>query len=168
MNSGFGREIARRKIHDVHIGQKGCVGRCHLEPTVVVFQVGRPPFKYENVDAKLAKKIIWDHLVKNKSLKHPNGDYHPVSEDCLTDKSRFIFGDIDYFTKQKRIVLRNCGVIDPEYFSRASFILSSSLAVFASDRKHTGAWQIQSQSPTAYETYGRGKSRCCRQSCQKV
>ena len=110
----FKREIARRKIHDVHIGQKGCVGRCHLEPTVEVFQVGRPPFKYENVDAKLAKKIIWDHLVKNKSLKHPNGDYHPVSEDCLTDKSRFIFGDIDYFTKQKRIVLRNCGVIDPE------------------------------------------------------
>jgi NADH-quinone oxidoreductase subunit F len=110
----FKREIARGKIQDVHIGQKGCVGRCHLEPTVEVFQVGRPPFKYENVDARLAKKIVRDHLIRNKPLRHPNGEQYFASKDCLTDKSHFIFGDMDYFTKQKRIVLRNCGVIDPE------------------------------------------------------
>ena len=109
------KEIKRRKIKDVYIGQKGCVGRCHLEPTVEVFQVGKPPFKYINVDQKKAKKIITDHLIKNKHFStkvSPEYDY--VSKDQLTNKSNYIFGDIDYFKKQKRIVLRNCGVIDPD------------------------------------------------------
>jgi NADH-quinone oxidoreductase subunit F len=106
------QEIKKYKISDVHIGQKGCVGRCHLEPTVEVFQQGKPPFKYENVDAKQAKKIVRDHLLKNK-INHKR-EHTIISNDFLTDKSRYIFGDIDYFKKQKRIVLRNCGVIDPE------------------------------------------------------
>ncbi|HNV86266.1 MAG TPA: NADH-ubiquinone oxidoreductase-F iron-sulfur binding region domain-containing protein [Candidatus Omnitrophota bacterium] len=109
------KEIGRRKIRDVHIGQKGCVGRCHLEPTVEVFQVGKPPFKYENVDAKKARQIIANHFSRNKNLKNGSETkYDYVSKDSLTDKSRFIFGDLDYFAKQRRIVLRNCGVIDPE------------------------------------------------------
>ncbi|MFA5088255.1 MAG: FAD-dependent oxidoreductase [Candidatus Omnitrophota bacterium] len=108
-------EIEKRGIKDVHIGQKGCVGRCHLEPTVEVFQIGHPPFKYENVDAKKAREIVLNHLVKSKlPPENKAAGYEYVSQDCLTDKSRFIFGDIDYFKKQKRIVLRNCGVIDPE------------------------------------------------------
>ncbi|MDD5217271.1 MAG: FAD-dependent oxidoreductase [Candidatus Omnitrophica bacterium] len=108
-------EVKRLGLKDVYIGQKGCVGRCHLEPTVEVFQAGKTPFKYDNVDAKSAKKIIRDHLVLNHAdARKPTADYDSVSKDCLTDKSRFIFGDIDYFKKQKRIVLRNCGVIDPE------------------------------------------------------
>lgn len=108
-------EIRRRGIRDVHLGQKGCVGRCHLEPTVEVFQTGMPPVKYDNVDSQKAKRIVRDHLLSKPRAagsKAPGYDF--VSKDCLIDKSRFIFGDIDYFKKQKRIVLRNCGVIDPE------------------------------------------------------
>src|SRR5512137_2229737 len=63
-------EIKKRRLKDVYVGQKGCVGRCHLEPTVEVFQAGKPPFKYENVDAKLAKKIVLKHLTENKPA-HP-------------------------------------------------------------------------------------------------
>lgn len=109
------QEIKKRKIIDVYIGKKGCVGRCHLEPTVEVLQFGKVPFKYENVDAKKARQIIIDHLVKNNvpSPKEKPG-YERSSKDSLTDKSHYIFGDIDYFTKQKRMALRNCGVIDPE------------------------------------------------------
>ena len=108
-------EIKKHKIKDVHIGQKGCVGRCHLEPTVEVFQIGQPPFKYHNVDEKQAKKIINGHLIKKNVVALPDAlNYDRISKDLLTDKSRFIFGDLDYFKKQKRVVLRNCGVIDPE------------------------------------------------------
>jgi len=59
-------EIRKRRLKDVYVGRKGCVGRCHLEPTVEVFQAGLPAFKYENVDRNSAKKIIMDHLVKKK------------------------------------------------------------------------------------------------------
>ncbi|MBN1982937.1 MAG: FAD-dependent oxidoreductase [Chitinivibrionales bacterium] len=109
-------EIKKNKIRDVHIGQKGCVGRCHLEPTVEVFQMGLPPFKYENVDAEKAKKIVQDHLIKVKKppAKESLLQWDYTSKDALIDKSNYIFGDIDYFKKQRRIVLRNCGVIDPE------------------------------------------------------
>lgn len=107
-------EIQRRKIKDVHLGQKGCVGRCHCEPTVEVFQFGQPPFKYENVDVKKAKEIVYKHLVRKTLPVRKTDLSHSVSTEALTDKSRFIFGDIPYFAKQKRIALRNCGVIDPE------------------------------------------------------
>jgi len=133
------QEIARRKIKDVYIGRKGCVGRCHLEPTVEVFQIGLPPFKYENVDAKTAKKIVRDHLVKRKAKSAAPVGYDWASADALTDKSRFIFGDLDYFKKQRRIVLRNCGVIDPESIDdylcvRGYEALAKVLAEYSADR----------------------------------
>ncbi|MFH1074768.1 MAG: FAD-dependent oxidoreductase [Candidatus Firestonebacteria bacterium] len=108
-------EIKKRKIKNVHAGQKGCVGRCHLEPTVEIFQAGEKPFKYENVDVKKARQIVLNHLVKN-SAKHRKcrGKGYVSSTNILTGKSDYIFGDIDYFMKQKRMALRNCGVIDPE------------------------------------------------------
>ncbi|MDD4879832.1 MAG: NADH-quinone oxidoreductase subunit F, partial [Candidatus Omnitrophica bacterium] len=132
-------EIAKRKIKDVHIGRKGCVGRCHLEPTVEVFQAGLPPFKYENVDAAKARKIVMDHLVKKKAVRTgADLDYDHISKDHLADKSRFIFGDIDYFKRQKRMALRNCGVIDPEDINdylavRGYEALAKVLAGYSSD-----------------------------------
>lgn len=110
----FKKEIKDRKLKDVHLGQKGCVGRCHLEPTVEVFQKGKRPFKYENVDQAKAREIIMTHLVRKSTSALPKDENDLTSSDALTDKSKYIFGDIDYFKKQKRIVLRNCGVIDPE------------------------------------------------------
>ncbi len=107
-------EIRKRKIQDVYVGQKGCVGRCHCEPTVEVFQFGQPPFKYENVDAAKAREIVHRHLVKKTSPGEKTDLAHSVSSQVLTDKSRFIFGDMPYFVKQRRLALRNCGVIDPE------------------------------------------------------
>src|SRR3989339_8722 len=108
-------EIKKRKIKNVHIGQKGCVGRCHLEPTIEIFQAGKKPFKYENVDAKKARQIVLAHLVKNSAVHlECKGKGYVSSSNILTGKSNYIFGDIDYFKKQKRMALRNCGVIDPE------------------------------------------------------
>jgi len=108
-------EIRKQKITGVHVGKKGCVGRCHLEPTVEVYQAGKIPFKYENVDAAKAVRIVADHLVKNNvPSPEPVAWNDPVSKDVLTDRSRYVFGDIPYFRRQKRIVLRNCGIIDPE------------------------------------------------------
>ena len=108
-------EIRKRKIRNVCIEQKGCVGRCSLEPTVEVLQAGKIPFKYVNVDRAKAKKIVIDHLVK-KDIPSPKAKpgCDNVSKDSLTDKSRFVFGDLPYFDKQKRMTLRNCGIINPE------------------------------------------------------
>ncbi|MEI7905366.1 MAG: NADH-ubiquinone oxidoreductase-F iron-sulfur binding region domain-containing protein, partial [Candidatus Firestonebacteria bacterium] len=103
-------EIKKKKLKGVYVGRKGCVGRCHLEPTVEVFRRGAAPFKYVNVDPAKAKKIIQEHAGKTRIEK--NGQIS--SGDALSGRCDFIFGDLEDFKKQKRTVLRNCGVIDPE------------------------------------------------------
>jgi NADH-quinone oxidoreductase subunit F len=109
------KELSQNKIKDVYLSKKGCVGRCSLEPTVEILKRGLPPFKYTNVNKTKIKKIIRDHLVKkNKSIVRPEFRYDYTSKDTLTDKSRFVFGDLPYFDKQRRMTLRNCGIIDPE------------------------------------------------------
>ena len=107
-------EIKKRKLKNVHVAQKGCVGRCHLEPTIEVFQEGCTPFKYDNVDATKARKIVLDHLVNKAKPRKECKESVVSSTDSLTNKSDFIFGNLDNFKKQTRIALRNCGVIDPE------------------------------------------------------
>jgi NADH-quinone oxidoreductase subunit F len=109
------KQISQNKIKDVYLSKKGCVGRCSLEPTVEVLKRGLPPFKYTNVNKTKIKKIIRDHLLKKSGPRlMPEPGYDYASKDALTDKSRFVFGNLPYFDKQRRMTLRNCGIIDPE------------------------------------------------------
>lgn len=110
----FKKEIEEKKISDLLLKQKGCAGRCNLEPTVEVLQAGKVPFKYTNVDIEKAKEIIKRHLIENNVPSAPRDKDLYTDPFMLTDRSKFVFGDIDLFKKQKRITLRNCGIIDPE------------------------------------------------------
>ena len=53
----FQEEIKKKGIKDVLLKQKGCAGRCNLEPTVEVLQAGKVPFKYVKVDVKKAREL---------------------------------------------------------------------------------------------------------------
>jgi len=110
----FQKEIADNKIEDVQLKQKGCAGRCNLEPTVEVLQAGKVPFKYTNVDRLKAHEIIRKHLIENTAVSSPRKKEMEIDPFQLTDRSKFVFGDLDFFKKQLRITLRNCGIIDPE------------------------------------------------------
>jgi NADH-quinone oxidoreductase subunit F len=110
----FENEIKEKGIKDVQLKQKGCEGRCNLEPTVEVLQAGKIPFKYVNVDSEKVKEIVNKHLVENKEKSGTRNDDMVTDPFMLTDRSKFILGDVDFFSKQKRITLRNCGIIDPD------------------------------------------------------
>ena len=75
----------------------GCIGACHAEPLVEVRQADGRTFLYGNVDEAKAHAIAESHL----------GGGAPLNE-------LLIPADYPYLAKQKRIVLSNCGVIDPE------------------------------------------------------
>ena len=47
---------------DFYLSQKGCAGRCNLEPTVEVISEGKTPVQYVKVDEEKAKKIIEKHI----------------------------------------------------------------------------------------------------------
>ncbi len=56
-------------LTDVYLSQKGCSGRCNLEPTVEVVEEGRVPTKYVQVTKERAKEIIERHLRKGEIIE---------------------------------------------------------------------------------------------------
>jgi len=77
----------------------GCVGMCHKEPLMELELPDGTRFTYGNLEEDDVSKILVNHIHKNRSY----------GDKLIPGKS-----DYDYFTKQKKVVLRNSGVIDPE------------------------------------------------------
>lgn len=53
----------------VYLSQKGCAGRCNLEPTVEVIETGKTPIKYGKIDISRAKEIVERHLKKGEVIE---------------------------------------------------------------------------------------------------
>ncbi|MEE9520121.1 MAG: NADH-quinone oxidoreductase subunit NuoF [Dehalococcoidales bacterium] len=84
---------------DVKLKQTGCMGMCYNEPLVEVLSPQQERTFYSKVTPDMVERIINEHLIGG----------NPVTEWVIPDKE--ISGLLG---KQKRIVLRNCGIIDPE------------------------------------------------------
>jgi len=56
-------------LADVYLSQKGCAGRCNLEPTVEVVEEGKIPVKYGKVNRERALQIIERHIKKGEVVK---------------------------------------------------------------------------------------------------
>jgi NADP-reducing hydrogenase subunit HndC len=101
------QEIAARNLAEIEIKTTGCIGLCYAEPNIEVIMPELEPVIYGNVTPQLAKQIIVEHVIKRKIL----AEYvlpRPAA-DILNDEQALASN-----SKQLRIVLRNCGVIDPE------------------------------------------------------
>ena len=102
-------------VNDVQVVRTGCLGFCEKGPIVKVLP--QDTF-YVEVKPEDAEAIIKEHIVKGR-----------VVERLLYDKSQSKLNvgveGIDFYQKQFRIVLRNCGVIDPdkieEYIARDGY-----------------------------------------------
>ncbi|VGO13701.1 NADP-reducing hydrogenase subunit HndB [Pontiella desulfatans] len=60
-------ELNSHEIKDTKITQTGCMGLCFSEPTVEVDVPGMPRVIYGNVDGKVARRIVREHIIE-KSL----------------------------------------------------------------------------------------------------
>jgi len=63
------QEAVKKGLTDIHVSQKGCAGRCNLEPTVEVIEEGKIPVKYGRVTPQMAQEIIERHLKKGEIIK---------------------------------------------------------------------------------------------------
>ena len=89
----------------VEIILTGCFGLCSKGPIVVVYPDGS---FYTHVKPEDVTDIVNDHLVGGnpvERLLHSEKDSHGQMKSI---------NDTDFYRSQKRVVLRNCGVIDPE------------------------------------------------------
>ena len=86
-------------LKNVELRRTGCMGMCYSEVLVEVFPPqGRRVF-YRNVTPEQVQRIVEEHIIGGK----------PVTEWVIPAD------EIDnLLSKQRRIVLRNCGIIDPE------------------------------------------------------
>jgi (2Fe-2S) ferredoxin len=55
-------------LTNIYLSQKGCAGRCNLEPTVEVVEEGKIPVKYGKVTPERARDIIEKHLKKDEVI----------------------------------------------------------------------------------------------------
>ena len=62
------RQAIANGLTDVYLSQKGCAGRCNLEPTVEVVEEGKIPVKYGRVTPERARDIIEKHLRKGQVI----------------------------------------------------------------------------------------------------
>ncbi len=93
--------------NEVKVVKTGCFGLCALGPVVVVYPEGA---FYSRVQTEDVQEIVTEHLLKGRIVKRLVYD-ETLNENDDTIKS---LNEVDFYKKQMRIALRNCGVINPE------------------------------------------------------
>ena len=102
------KEIAAAGLsEEVKVVQTGCFGLCALGPIMIVYPEGS---FYSRVTVEDVPEIVSEHLVKGRVVKRL------VYNETLIENSNEVrsLQETSFYKKQKRIALRNCGVIDPE------------------------------------------------------
>jgi len=109
-------EIARVGLRDVEVDFTGCHGFCEQGPNVVVEPEG---VFYTHVEAGDALEIVGSHLRDGRPVERL------FYREPLTGKAVPYYSEIGFYKKQQRVILRNCGLINPEvidhYIARGGY-----------------------------------------------
>lgn len=101
---------------EIKVIETGCFGFCRLGPIVVVYPEG---VFYCQVEEKDIKELVSEHLIKGRRIERL------LYQDPETNERVIEADQIDFFKHQKRIVLQNCGLINPmfidEYIARDGY-----------------------------------------------
>ncbi len=93
---------------EVKLVQTGCFGLCALGPVVIVYPDGT---FYSRVTEDDVSEIVEEHLLKGRPVQRLV--YNDVADD-VKHAAESSLNDTKFYRSQKRIALRNCGVINPE------------------------------------------------------
>ena len=100
----FRKILDEKNIKNVRVIKTGCFGLCAKGPVVII----RPENTfYAHVKPEDCEEIIQTHIVENKRVERL------LCKDIdgkLVEK----LDELEFYKKQQRIVLKNCGVINPE------------------------------------------------------
>jgi NADP-reducing hydrogenase subunit HndC len=91
--------------NEVVVERTGCFGLCALGPIVIIYPEAS---FYSLVKPEDVEEIVNEHLIKGRVVKRLL-----YAETIENDNIKSI-DDVDFYKKQVRIALRNCGVINPE------------------------------------------------------
>ena len=94
---------------EIKIVQTGCFGLCALGPVMIVYPEGT---FYSRVTEADVKEIVEEHLLKGRIVERLV--YNDKAASAAVEEHNTSLNDTAFYKKQKRIALRNCGVINPE------------------------------------------------------
>ncbi|MGB4660975.1 MAG: NADH-quinone oxidoreductase subunit NuoF [Mobilitalea sp.] len=91
--------------NEVSVVQTGCHGLCALGPIMIVYPEAT---FYSLVKEEDVPEIVSEHLLKGRIVTRL------VYQETITEEGIKSLNETDFYKKQHRIALRNCGVINPE------------------------------------------------------
>jgi len=130
--------LIEEKNLDAVLAKTGCLGYCQKEPLVDILQPGMPRLTYAEMTEDKANQLI-ESLIRNKIstdglmckfeeeelLIEGRSKHYDLSKLNNYLKDVPLYQEIPFFAKQKKVVLRNCGFIDPnsieEYIARGGY-----------------------------------------------
>ena len=110
--------IAKRGLDgEVRVYETGCLGPCAAGPVAVVYPDN---VLYQNLKPADAERIAEEHLLKGRVVTDLAHEARPRGLEITG------LAEIPFFRKQVKVVLRNCGLIDPlkieEYVARDGYM----------------------------------------------
>ncbi len=106
-------ELKTRKL-DLEVSETGCVGMCYREVLIDVIDKEGRISTYGEMTPERMPRLVEEHLEQGR----------PIDEWLVRAEGKSLPDD-SFYAKQKRIVLRNCGAIDPErieeYLARGGY-----------------------------------------------
>jgi len=106
VKAALAREIEARDLADeVRLVETGCMGPCELGPVLLVYPDGA---FYIRVTPEDAAEIVEEHFLKGRPVRRllwESPDARRIAEGKKL---------VPFFEKQQKVVLSNCGEIDPE------------------------------------------------------
>lgn len=91
--------------NEVNVVKTGCFGLCSLGPIMIVYPEG---CFYSMVKPEDISEIVEEHLLKGRIVTRL------LYQETVKDDTISSLNNTSFYKKQRRIALRNCGVIDPE------------------------------------------------------
>ncbi len=99
-------EIDKKGLNkEVQVVKTGCFGLCSLGPIMIVYPEGT---FYSMVKEENIPEIVEEHLLKGRVVTHL------VYDETLSKNGIKSINDTEFYKHQKRVALKNCGVINPE------------------------------------------------------
>ena len=90
---------------EIQVVRTGCFGLCALGPIMIVYPEG---CFYSEVKVEDIPEIVEEHLLKGRIVKRL------LYSETVTEESVKPLNETNFYKKQHRVALRNCGVINPE------------------------------------------------------
>ena len=99
-------EIAAAGLsEEVKVVKTGCFGLCALGPIMIVYPEGS---FYSEVKPSDVPEIVQEHLLKGRIVKRL------LYKETVQENNVKSLNETNFYAKQHRVALRNCGVINPE------------------------------------------------------